>query len=401
MSAVIPAVSRLKWPVVCDAGRVDSQFGIYVHIPFCRRKCLYCSFHSVVGGKRLQETYVRALQRQIKQLAKVPWCRQRSCSTIFFGGGTPTMLPAAQLADLLNRIRDQFPCERHLEISIEVNPATVDDGGLAVLRQAGFNRISIGLQSLDDHELTKLGRSHTTTQGKSTVHRARAAGFENLSLDLMYGLPGQTLDSWRRTLGSTLELAPDHLSIYELTIEPDTVYAQLAAQGLLAIPVEDDVLAMMDTLAEMVSAAGYKRYEISNYSLQGKECLHNINYWQNGSYLGLGSGAVSCLSGQRLRAMEDIPEFCARLQDGERVWVEEECLDPEARLRETVVMGLRMTAGVDLSSLTQRFGIDVLAYYGRKVEELIASRLLAVENGAMRLTDRGMRLANQVMAELV
>ncbi len=379
----------------------DDSFGIYIHIPFCRSKCPYCSFYSVPGRNNLHARYLQSLHRQINQLYNLPWCKERKVATIFFGGGTPTMLESSELADLLLHIQTEFFIAKNSEISIEANPATIDKEELYELHNAGFNRISIGLQSLIDKELKQLGRPHTADQGIETVKLARKAGFDNVSIDLMFGLPGQTCKSWQKTLGRGVDLTPAHLSIYELTIEEKTPFHDLVRQRSLFLPPEQNILEMMELTAELTSAAGYNRYEISNFSRPARECLHNINYWHNASYLGLGAGAVSYLSGRRLPAIADIDAFCKAVEHGDEVWESEEKLDLETRFRETVIMGLRMTAGVNLLDLGKRFDIDLLTYYGNRVTRLEKLGLLVLEQDQMRLSNQGLRLANSVMAELV
>ncbi len=376
-------------------------FGIYVHLPFCRRKCPYCSFYSVVGGRGYGKRYLRALYLQVEALATLPWLDGRSCATIFFGGGTPTVIDPESLNELLCLIRTRFSCDPDAEISIEVNPATVDEAGLRELRRGGFNRISIGLQSLDRRELHQLGRIHSASQGSATALSARAAGFSRISLDLIYGIPGQSISTWRATLDRALELAPDHLSLYELTLEKETPYFDLVRSNRLSMPGEEDVLAMLSLAVEKTAAAGLQRYEIANYARPGHECRHNLNYWRNGSYLGLGAAAVSCLSGRRLSSVADIELFCSRLEAGDDAWEHEERLDREAHFRETVILGLRMTRGIDFSTLHERFGFHVPDYYGELLHRLRDLQLLSVDGNSMRLTNRGMRLANAVMAELV
>lgn len=311
------------------------------------------------------------------------------------------MLPPEALCALLAECRQHFPHAEEAEISIEVNPATADFPALQTLRQAGFNRLSLGVQSLHDAALRQLGRPHTAAEAVQTARLARQAGFANLNLDLMYGLPGQTLPSWRETLAQALALRPQHLSIYELTIDEGTPFARQQEHGELALPDEDTVLLMLEATQQMTEAAGFRRYEISNYALIGCECRHNINYWRNGDYIGIGPGAVSCPNGTRRSAIADVAAFCSRIENGQEVWEDEERLEPEAAFRETVIMGLRMTEGVALDELRRRFGIDAAAYYGETLARLTRQGLLELADGRLRLTAQGLLLANAVMAELV
>ncbi len=376
---------------------------LYLHVPFCLQKCPYCSFFSLAGKNHLQPLYVNAISMQIRQTAAnhgEKFCRLK---TIFFGGGTPTLLPAETLARLLDDCLAAFPVasDRELEISIEANPATVDKNDLAMLRRAGFNRISIGVQSFIDRELALLGRPHTAADARQTLKDARRAGFTNINLDLMYGLPGQKVADWQHNLEQALALAPEHLSLYELTVEENTPFAEQVRRGSLRLPPEDDVLAMLEMTQILVRQAGFRRYEISNYARSGFQCRHNINYWQNRPYIGLGPGAVSCIDNTHYTATKDIEQFAEHITAGKPIWEDEEHLTKEERFRETVIMGLRMIAGVSIPGLRRRFGIDPVAYYGATLDRLIEQGLLRHDNDHLRLSKRGLLLADTVMAELV
>jgi oxygen-independent coproporphyrinogen-3 oxidase len=372
-----------------------SDLGLYLHVPFCLKKCAYCSFYSLPGRQDFHR-YLAAVNKQFRQFSA-----ERPLTSIFFGGGTPTMLPPEDLRLLLTACRQQFRCSENVEISIEVNPATVDLSALQTLQRAGWNRLSIGVQSFQDAELQRLGRPHSAADAIQTVTLARDAGFANIGLDLMYGLPGQSLSAWQATLVQVLRLAPQHLSIYELTIEAGTPFARQQERGELPLPDEDTGLRMLETTGQMVSQAGFRRYEISNYAQPGYECRHNLNYWRNGDWIGLGPSAVSSLAGTRCTAVADVNEFCRRLEQGEDVWQDRETLEPEAAFRETVVLGLRMTAGVSLLQLRRRFGIDAASYYGETLAKLLRLEMLEIAQDYLRLTAAGLLLADTVMAELV
>ena len=381
---------------------LSRRAGIYLHVPFCRRKCPYCSFASVVPRPGQVGHYLAAVRAHLRGLAREPQVREMVCTTVFFGGGTPSLLDPADLAELLADCRTLFAfADDEPEVSVEVNPGTIDPAGLERLRRAGCNRLSIGVQSLDDRELAVLGRIHSAGQARAAVRAARDAGFENLSLDLMYGLPGQSAAGWRATLEQALALGPDHLSLYELTPEEGTPLSADLCAGRLSLPSEEEVLAMMAVIDALVAASPLARYEISNYAAVGRECRHNLTYWQNGCYLGLGPGATAFYGGVRRTAVADPDEYCRRLGQGRSVWQVEECLDREAAFRETVVMGLRLTAGVDEAALRRRFGIDPATYYGPVLAQLFAQGLLVRQAGHLRLTAAGLPLANRVMAELV
>ncbi len=376
---------------------------LYLHVPFCLQKCPYCSFFSISGGNALYAPYVQAVTKQLQELVFLPQTEETMLETIFFGGGTPSMLPVDALADLLTCCLRTLPHvhTRDMEISIEVNPATIDRRGLHKLRRAGFNRLSIGGQSFDDRELKTLGRPHTATEAQQTFQHARKAGFANINLDLMYGLPGQHVAGWRHTLEQAIALAPEHLSLYELTIEENTPFAGQVRRGSLSMPAEDDVLAMLACTQTLTREAGFIRYEISNYAWPGFQCRHNINYWHNYSYIGLGAGAVGCLDDTRYTVIRDIKHFAEQIAAGTTAWQEKERLTREERFRETVIMGLRMLYGVSLEEMNQRFGINLVKYYGSTLTSLIEQQLLEIDHKRLHLTSRGLLLANTVMAELV
>jgi oxygen-independent coproporphyrinogen-3 oxidase len=348
------------------------------------------------------QALVAALRQQIGQSAELSEVRVLAFATLFIGGGTPSLLHADLLAEVLALCRQSFCWSAEApEISIEVNPGTIDEQGLRALRRAGCNRLSIGIQSLDDDTLHRLGRLHSREQALVTVKAARRAGFDHLSCDLMYGLPGQTARSWRWTLEEILSHAPQHLSLYELTVEEDTPLWEQVDNGQCVLPPEEEVLAMMAITEELTGKAGYRRYEISNYALPGYQCRHNLNYWHNGFYLGLGPGAVSALAGERRSAVANLQEYCRLVNLKQPVWKEVERLEREAAFRETVVMGLRMVNGVSVNALRSRYSLDPTTYYGPTLAHLIDQEFLVLQHGRLRLSRKGLPLANQVMAQLV
>ncbi|MBV5307014.1 MAG: radical SAM family heme chaperone HemW [Desulfobulbaceae bacterium] len=372
---------------------------LYIHIPFCLSKCPYCSFISYAGLNGLHQRYVDALLREAEEL-----CRSHPVaplSTLFLGGGTPTILSGEALAEIITACTGFFGLDHDAEISIEANPRTIDAKKLSLLRASGVNRLSIGVQSFQDQELRLLGRPHDAEDAAHALCLARNEGFTNISLDLMYGLPGQTPGSWRNTLERALSLEPSHLSLYELTIEQGTSYFQQQEQGLLQLP-DDEAIADMDLItATLCREAGLAHYEISNYARPGFECRHNVNYWQNGPYLALGAGAVGCMDGCRQQKINDPLRYCEHIESGQSVIMEEECLEPAASFRETVVMGLRMLCGVSRENLQSRYGLDVAGYYEETLVHLIDQGMLELTTRHLRLTARGRMFANQVMAELV
>ncbi|MDH3346483.1 MAG: radical SAM family heme chaperone HemW [Desulfobulbaceae bacterium] len=375
--------------------------GLYIHIPFCRSKCDYCAFYSIAGTNLPIERFFKGLHKEISFYSQRSSMANREFATIFFGGGTPTMLSPSSLVELLQLSRNIFDVDDNPEVSIEVNPATVDYNGLLTLRRGGFNRISIGVQSLNDEELRLLGRPHCVAEAEKTMRSARRAGFHNVSIDLMYGLPGQTPSQWRETLLRGLEMEPQHLSIYELTPEEGTPLARRLAEDVCHLPHEDEVLEMMDITVRECTAMGILRYEISNYALPGFECEHNRNYWRAYPYLGLGPGAVSRLNIRRAANVADVNAYCESIEQAGVVPVEEEVLDDETWFREAVIMGLRMLDGVSISELHHRFGINALTYYGEILSKLINDKFLVIDGDHLHLSPLGLPIANSIMARLV
>ena len=372
---------------------------LYLHIPFCRKKCHYCSFCSIATGSENYMPYVAALKKELFDLAaKID---HRSLKSLFIGGGTPTVLPSSVLAELVGYCLQLFPPIAEAEISVEVNPGTVNQSSLRALYAAGVNRLSMGFQSLNDLELLILGRLHTSAEAKEAMQAAKNAGFSNINLDLMYGLPGQTVNSWRATLAQAISLCPQHLSLYQLTIEEGTPFHQAVASGRIVLPGEDDILLMDEVTDKLSSHSAFNQYEISNYAKPGYECNHNINYWQNGDYLACGASAVSCVQGVREKRIANPLEYVRRITKGHSVIVESECLGLDASFRESVIMGLRMNKGVSLQLLEARYHIDIVKYYGIVLEKLINLQLVELTTSQLRLTPKGRPLANWVMAELV
>jgi len=374
--------------------------GLYLHIPFCKSRCAYCSFNSH-ACQSPPAAYLAALASQIRYWADQQWCRERVFATLFIGGGTPTIYGGDELAELVRLCLTSFRFTEDAEITVEGNPNTVTVEALTALRRAGVNRLSLGVQAFSDRLLVGLGRSHTKAEAHAAIKAARKGGFTNINLDLMYGLPGQSATDWRESLDQALAFGPEHLACYELTIEEETPFARLVEKGALILPEEEEALAMAALTHDLLARAGLDRYEISNYAISGRECRHNLNYWRNGSYLGLGAGAVSCLSGFRFSAVREPEPFTGLVQKGELPLDEGECLPLTARFRESVVMGLRMIEGVSFSRLRRRFGLTPPGYYGNILDDLRRQGLVAVGQDSLRLTEAGLPVANQVLARLV
>jgi oxygen-independent coproporphyrinogen-3 oxidase len=393
--SALTADSNADFPADCQ-----SMTCLYIHIPFCLSKCPYCSFVSYPNMESLYARYGAALVREAEGLRR-EFPDMEPLSTLFLGGGTPTILSGQELAKIVVSCHKVFGFAPEAEITTEANPQTLDQEKLALLRQSGINRLSLGVQSLNDQELQSLGRPHSAGDAVTALRLARAVGFTNISLDLMYGIPGQDRHSWQNSLEQALSLAPDHLSLYELTVEAGTPYHVRLDSGQLDLPDEDELAAMDQLTATLCRQAGLIQYEISNYARPEFECRHNINYWRNGSYPALGAGAVACMAGCRQQKVRDPLRYCELIESGQSVVGEEECLEPAASFRESVIMGLRMVKGVSRARLLQRYGLDVESFYGETLVRLMDQGLVEMSVGHLRLTERGRVFANQVMAELV
>lgn len=388
---------------------MKKEFGLYIHIPFCRQKCFYCDFPSFAGRERKIDRYLQALEQEFALL------RQRVHSkdnvrdteskfaprTIYIGGGTPTALNAHQLAKLLEIVRNYVSVGDAEEFTVEMNPGTVDKEKLLLLQQAGVNRLSVGVQSFDDHCLQKIGRIHTAQEAVDTIEMAHNLGFDNISLDLIYGLPQQDMEILTKSVERALSLPVQHISIYGLQLEEGTAFHRMEALGKLQLPADELVEAMHDYIVEKLPEAGYQRYEISNYALLGYESKHNLSYWQDVDYLGLGSGAHSYWQGTRYENPRGIDDYISALEAGRLPATLEEKVDRQAHMEEFCFLGLRTAAGIDKNLFQQKFGGDLFTVYGRTIEKLVAQDLLQRTARGIALTPLGMKYGNQVFAEFL
>jgi oxygen-independent coproporphyrinogen III oxidase len=375
-----------------------SELSLYIHVPFCVKKCAYCDFNAYSGLGALVDDYTACVTQEIAEAPE----RGRSIPTVFFGGGTPTFLPAGHLAALLSALRDAFALAPDAEITAEANPSTVDAAKFAAMREAGFNRLSIGVQAFDDRLLRAVDREHSAHEAAGAVAAARQAGFENVSVDLMFGLPTQTRADWDATLNRALALETEHLSLYALTLEPGTRFERLQAGGKLTLPDEDTELWMYERAIVRLTAAGYTHYEVSNFA-RGRDhyARHNLVYWRNEEYLGFGPGAVSYVGGRRWTKEKYPPRYIAKVRAGNDLTVESECLEPDAALAETLMLGLRLREGVALSRLQARFGVDPAARFAAPIARLRAKGMLEQEGNRLRLTHHGLLFANDASLELL
>jgi oxygen-independent coproporphyrinogen-3 oxidase len=376
----------------------DASFGLYVHIPFCVQKCAYCDFPTAPYRPSVVLDFLDALRREADSYA--PRVTEPFTS-VFFGGGTPSLLTSEQMTALMAHLRATFAVQPDAEITVEANPGTLDAAKLDAYRNAGINRLSFGAQAFDDHALSRLGREHTTDDTFQSYRNARNAGFDNVNLDLIFGLPGQRLSDWETTMRLALELAPEHVSTYGLTIEPKTVFAYRQRRGELVVPDDDAQATMFDAARDALASAGYRQYEISNYAKPGRESRHNVGYWINAPCLGLGPGAWGYLDGERYGNLRSVGGYVKRLREGASPVAERERLTPRAARAETVVQALRLLDGIPLKDYRQRFGSELDADYANQVAPLLAAGLLERTPTHLRLTRRGVLLANEVFARFV
>lgn len=394
---------------------------IYVHVPFCVKKCYYCDFLSAPAGIKEQEKYVEALIKEIKYYCKQFPTSNYELISIFFGGGTPSLLKPTLICQILEEISKYFSFSKDIEISLECNPKTADLEKLRGFYRAGINRLSIGLQTANEEERRRLGRIHTYGEFLDTYHWARMAGFQNLNIDVMAALPGQSLSSYTETLHKVVSLEPEHISAYQLIIEEGTVFFDLYGDNqmqdygcklnypmeVMPLPDEDTERQMYYLTKQILNANGYQRYEISNYSRKGFECRHNLSYWTGIDYLGFGIGASSYIQGVRYRCIQDIGSYQLFLDDKEKNSIEigslyenVEKLSEKDKMEEFMFLGLRLIKGISKREFCSKFGKSLESVYSRVLSEMEEKGLLAQEEKQQRiyLTEKGLDLANYVMS---
>lgn len=365
-----------------------AEMGIYFHIPFCRAKCHYCDFNSYPVSafvdkpatseffNRYREALVAEMEQEARGLEGEVSARPTS---VYFGGGTPSFFGATNVISVLQHCRRYFSLAPEAEVTIEANPDSVCSEGLARLREAGFNRLSLGIQSLDDEELAMLGRVHSANQACLAFAETRQAGFDNVSVDLILGLPGQTLQAWQRTLGKIVELGPEHISAYCLTVEPDTRLHDDISKALIPDICEDAQADMYDWTRQYLVGQGYEHYEISNFARRGRRSRHNVLYWQSGDYLSFGAGAHSHFQGRRSANFEAPDKYMEAIEGrvGSKEW--QSILTPRDKIAEAVLMGLRLTEGLNLSDLEARLGVSITDLYGDEIQELRSQGLICLD----------------------
>lgn len=393
--------------------------GIYVHIPFCVQKCRYCDFLSFPSEREGVSRYVDSLLREIRSFRQpevmaqdirsfylpeesagcMDGSQKIEVDSVFIGGGTPSILPVEHMERIFEALSERFRLSEDTEITVECNPGTAGKEALQAYRSIGINRISFGFQSAVDAELKKLGRIHTAAEAEEAFWMARQAGFDNINIDLMSAIPGQTLDSYRMTLGAALALNPQHISAYSLIIEEGTpFYAEYGEKP----PVDEDTDREMYAMTkDLLAQGGYRRYEISNYAKEGFSCRHNLKYWSGGDYIGFGLGASSKIGNIRYKNETDIHTYTEKVQKGENITYIEEVLQPEDEMAEFFILGLRKTEGVSRSEFAARFSEDAMDRYGDLLFQCEKKGLLTFSADRIAFTDRGLDLSNYVLCRFL
>jgi oxygen-independent coproporphyrinogen-3 oxidase len=374
------------------------MLGLYIHIPFCSAICSYCNFNRGLFDGPLKRRYVDALCREIAAAGD-----GAPADTLFFGGGTPSLLEPDEIETIVATCRDAFAVTVDAEVTLEANPETVTVDRLAAFRHAGVNRLSLGVQSFHDVELQRLGRIHSSRRAADALQSAREAGFDNVSLDLMMWLPEQTLSQWLTSVDRLIALGPDHASLYLLELYPNAPLREAMARGRWSQAPEDDAADMYEHAMDRLESAGYRQYEISNVERPGRRSRHNLKYWTDGEWLGFGCGAHSTRAGVRWKNLASTEEYVTRVGAGETPVVERRVLSSDEHLEEALFMGLRLNEGLDLAQIRDRHGVDVWARYGADLAPHVEAELVVLDRDdrlvprRLRLTRRGMLLSHEVM----
>lgn len=375
--------------------------GLYIHVPFCVRKCQYCAFTSCPVNEGKVSIYIEALCREMGIRAGMLSPEERKVETVYIGGGTPTCLSVKDLRAVFEALHHHFEIEPGAEVSVEANPGTVDREKLSTLKKYGAGRISIGVQACRSELLELLGRVHSFGEAVSTLHLARDAGFENINLDLIFGIPGQSLEQWQECLNRAADLNPEHISAYGLHLEEGTPLFEMARGGRVEACPEDLEADMYQYLTECLKGRGYIHYEISNFALPGRFCRHNLRYWHNRHYLGMGPAAHSFMAGRRFSNETDIDLYSEKLSAGILPQCREEKSDLENEMSETVFLGLRLLEGLDKREFSRRFGKEVDEVYGDRIVRLAGLGLIEADERRLFLTGKGLLLGNMVFSEFI
>ena len=373
------------------------MLGLYLHIPFCSSICNYCNFNRGLFEPALKGRYVEALEAEIRRAPT----RGRPADTIFFGGGTPSLLEPEEIGRLITACRDTFALGGEVEVTLETNPETSSLDRMERFRAAGVNRISFGVQSFREPELKRLGRIHTADRAVAAVGEARAAGFDNVSLDLMMWLPQQSGDDWRESVEALIGVGPEHASLYLLELYPNAPLKEEMARAGWSLAPDDDAAEMYLWSLDRLDRAGYHQYEISNVARPGRESRHNLKYWTDGEWAAFGCGAHATIDGIRSRNVAGTDDYIQRITRGETAVAEQRCLTAEDRLGEALFTGLRLTDGLDITAVGRRYGVDVWERFGPRLVPYLDAGLLIHEAPRLRLARNGMLLANEIMEVFV
>lgn len=367
---------------------------LYIHIPFCIRKCSYCDFLSFSGGQKIQRRYLKALLAEIEYTEV---SEEYQVTSVYIGGGTPSAVPGEWIVQIMERLKKKFSFIPQPEISIEVNPGTVDEQKLFQYRSGGINRLSLGLQSADQNQLEILGRIHSFRDFEDSFDAARRSGFDNINVDLMSGLPDQNLESWIETLNTAASYEPEHISAYSLIVEAGTAFAEAD----LNLPDEETERQMYEAAGAVLSGLGYRQYEISNYARPGYECRHNIGYWKRTEYLGFGLGAASLKNNIRYTNTRDMNDYIELCRCPVKLRRDEEKLAQGSQMEEFMFLGLRLTDGIQIQDFEQNFGRPLDEVYGNEIEKLISQGLLIMDKRSVKLTPKGIDLSNYVFVQFL
>jgi oxygen-independent coproporphyrinogen-3 oxidase len=382
------------------------MLGLYIHIPFCSAICNYCNFNRGLFDAALKTRYVDALVREIANGAASAGRAGRAggaeaADTVYFGGGTPSLLEPGEIGRIIDACRQAYDLAADAEITLEANPESVTTERLEAFRRSGVNRLSFGVQSFADEELRRLSRLHSAKRAREAYREARTAGFDNISLDLMMWLPGQSIPEWLRSVDAAIELGPDHLSLYLLEVYPNAPLKEEMARSRWSQAPDEDAAAMYVEAMERLEAAGLEQYEISNVARAGRRSRHNLKYWSDGDWLGFGCGAHSTRDGVRWRNVSATADYVARIAQGDSTAVEARRLSDRERLGDALFTGLRLTSGVDMEAIGKRYGVNVWDQYGRELEPFLESGVLTRMDGRLALTRQGMLVAHEVMLVFV
>jgi oxygen-independent coproporphyrinogen-3 oxidase len=382
------------------------SLSLYVHIPFCLKRCVYCDFVSGIYDSGKAVDYVTALKKEIRGITNA-----KPLSTLYIGGGTPTALSTDILSGLIDNIFNHFRFIDNYEATIEANPGTVDSDKMKIIRSAGINRISIGVQSFNDEELSFLGRIHTRDEAEQAVYLSREAGFKNVGIDLIYGLPGQSIERWKKTLKEAVSLRPEHISTYELTMEKGTTLDKMlkitsGANNLKPLD-EDKIIDMYNHTIDHLTSSGYIHYEISNFATPGHSCKHNLNFWDRKEYRGTGTGAHSFMEDKRFYNTDSIEHYIEAVLENRSPVKKHENISADRAFSEAIFLGLRKTGGINIESLSRRYNINILSRYNHEIEYLREAGLIEITCSGysyetnLKLTKKGLILSNEVFARFI